>query len=68
MRRVLKYRVRSSVIVTMKSKAAFRGVLFEHDDQCLVLRGVELLTPGQAAPVDGELIVFVSDVDTLQMV
>jgi len=68
MRRVLKRRVRSAVIVTMKSGASFRCVLFDHDDQCLVLRNVELLTPGQTTSVDGELIVFVADVDTMQLV
>lgn len=68
MRRVLKHRVRSSMIVTLKSKASFRGLLFDHDDQCLTLRNVEMLTPGGMTPVDGELIVFVADVDTIQMV
>jgi hypothetical protein len=68
MRRVLKQRTRLAVIVTLKSKAAFRGLLFDHDDQCMVLRNTEALTPQGQTPVDGELIVFVADVDTIQMV
>jgi hypothetical protein len=68
MRRVLKQRTRLAVIVTLKSKAAFRGLLFDHDDQCIVVRSAELLTPSGPTPVDGEVIVFVADVDTIQMV
>lgn len=69
MRRVLKQRMRLGVIVTLKSKAAFSGVLFDHDDQAIVLRNVECLTnSAQPTPVDGELIVFVADVDTLQLI
>lgn len=69
MRRVLKHRVRSVAIVTMKSGAAFRGVLFDHDDQLLTLRNVEMLARGEApTPVDGELLLFIADVDTVQIV
>jgi small nuclear ribonucleoprotein (snRNP)-like protein len=67
MRRVLKQRVRLPLIVTLKSRVAYRGVLFDHDDQAVVLRNAELLTPSGPTPVDGELIVFVADVDTVQM-
>ena len=68
MRRVLKQRMRLGVIVTMKNKTAFKGVLFDHDVQAVVLRNAELLTASGPTPVDGELIVFVSDVDTIQMI
>lgn len=68
MRRVLKHRVRLPIIVTLKSKAAFRGLLFDHDDQIIALRNVELLTTGAPTPVDGELLVFVADIDTMQIV
>lgn len=68
MRRVLKQRMRLAVIVTTKNHQSFRGVLFDHDDFAVVLRNVEVLTPGNPTPVDGELIVFVADVDTIQMV
>lgn len=67
MRRILKRRVRLRVIVTLKSQASFRGLLFDHDDQCIALRNVEVLAAGDHTPVDGELIVFVSDVDTIQL-
>jgi small nuclear ribonucleoprotein (snRNP)-like protein len=62
-------RVRQRVIVTLKSQAAFRGVLFEADDRVLVLRNAEVLHAGQQmAPtaVDGELVLFVDDVEFLQ--
>lgn len=56
------------MIVTLKSKVSFRGLLYDHDDQVIALRNVELLTPGIPTPVDGELLVFVADIDTVQMV
>ena len=68
MKHVLRQRVRRQVIVTLKSKASFRGVLFDHDAEALVLRNVELLTVDAPTPVDGELVVFVVEVDTLQFV
>lgn len=68
MKRVLKQRVRQPMIVTLKSKVSFRGLLYDHDDQVIALRNVELLTPGIPTPVDGELLVFVADIDTVQMV
>lgn len=68
MRHVLKHRLRSTVLVTLKAGSAFRGVLYDHDDQALVLRSVEALTPGQASTVvDGELLVLMSDVMFLQI-
>jgi len=65
---VLKSRLHYRVIVTLKSGAAFQGVLWEQDRQALVLRDAEAI-PGsnqQSVPVDGELVVLVADVDYIQ--
>lgn len=62
-------RVRQQVVVTLKSQAAFRGVLFEADDRVLVLRNAEVLHAGQQiapTPVDGEIVLLVADVEFLQ--
>lgn len=67
--RVLRQRRRFTIVVTLKTGAVFRGVLFDADAQCLVLRRTEILTPdARSAPVDGELLVFVADIDTIQRV
>lgn len=68
MNHVLKTRLHYRVIVTLKSGAAFQGVLWEQDRQALILRDAEAI-PGsnqQTVPVDGELLVFVADVDFIQ--
>lgn len=67
-RGVLRRRTVKAAIVTLKSGSSFRGVLWEHDWQALVLRNVQLLSPDAPTPVDGELVVFVADVDTMQFV
>lgn len=69
MNRVLRNRLRSRVIVTLKGGASFRGVLFDADSQAVVLRDVEHLgdRPGPN-PVDGELVVLTADVLYLQLV
>lgn len=68
MRRVLRHRVRQVAIVTLKTGVAFRGVLYDHDDQALALRNVEALTPGGVPTVvDGELLVLLADVLFLQI-
>lgn len=69
MNRILRYRIRQTVIVTLKSGGSFRGVLFDCDREALVLRGTEVLGGREgAAPVDGELVVLLADVLYLQMV
>jgi hypothetical protein len=60
------------VIVTLKSGAAFDGVLYEQDGQSWVLRNVAVLrtvADGVLNPptvVDGELIVLLADIDFAQ--
>ncbi len=65
-------RLRSRVIVTLKSGAAFDGLLFEQDRTCWVLRNAAVLrtaADGVSNPptvVDGELIVLLADIDFAQ--
>lgn len=69
MNHVLKQRRRDVVIVTLKSGATFRGVLYDHDNQAIVLRSTEVVVAGsQRTPVDGELMLFVTDVAHLQLI
>lgn len=68
MRCVLRSRTVRAVIVTLKSGSSFKGVLWQHDAQAIALRNVQLLSPDAPTPVDGELVVFVADVDTMQFV
>lgn len=68
MNRVLRLRLRSQVIVTLKSGSAFRGVLMESDRQALVVRNAEHLGgPEGATPVDGEIVLMVADVLFIQV-
>jgi hypothetical protein len=61
--RILRDRTSCTFIVTTKSGQAFRGVLFDHDKRCLVLRNTEALD-GQSGPIpiDGELLLLWDDV------
>lgn len=69
MNRVLKLRLRSTAIVTLKTGTTFRGVLMEADKQALVLRNVEHLGgPDGVAPVDGEVVLLLADVQFIQMI
>ena len=63
--RVLEQRARRRMIVTTKGGAAFRGVLWESDAHCLVLRSAQTLPEG--VPVDGELLLERGDVETIQI-
>lgn len=56
------------MIVNLKDGTRFRGVLWQRRADYLVLRNTELLPPGsKAIPVDGEVLVFKSDVLFLQV-
>ena len=65
--RCLRGRYRSSVIVTLKSGLAFRGVLFDADAGTVVLRKAEAMD-GQNAPlpVDGEVLLLRSEIEFVQ--
>ena len=69
MRHVLKNRLRSEVILTLKGGSSFRGVLFDADREAFVLRNVEHLVErdDRPTPVDGELVVLVADVLFVQI-
>lgn len=65
--RLVRRRIRDRVIVTLKSGAAFNGVLHEVDRRTFVLRNAKALSGSDdAVPVDGELLVHRADVDYLQ--
>ncbi|GGM55586.1 hypothetical protein GCM10012275_28350 [Longimycelium tulufanense] len=68
--RVLRARLRETVVVSLKSRATFRGVLMDADSHALVLRNVEALhvetVDSDPPKLDGELIVLIKDVDYIQ--
>lgn len=51
--------VRDRVLVSMLNGDAMTGVLWERADRFTVLRGVEIMTPGQkyTRPIDGDVII-----------
>jgi small nuclear ribonucleoprotein (snRNP)-like protein len=67
--RLLKARLREKFLVTTKDGATFSGVLYAADSQALVLRQAEALgaaSDKSNVPLDGEVIVLLSDVAYLQ--
>lgn len=67
--RVLRSRLRERFLVTTKDGGGFSGVLYSHDDTALVLRDAEAIGAGENKtnlPLDGEIIVLLSDVAYLQ--
>jgi small nuclear ribonucleoprotein (snRNP)-like protein len=62
-------RIRSRVLVSLKTGDAFEGVLWDADRQAFVLRNAaQIGAPGTApAAVDGELVVLVADVAYVQV-
>lgn len=56
-------------MVTTKDGATFDGVLYSHDDTAVVLRDAAAVGAGENKtnlPLDGEIIVLLSDVAYLQ--
>lgn len=67
--RVLNSRLRERFLVTTKDGAAFSGLLYSHDDRTLVLRNAEAIGANEDktnVPLDGEIIVLLSDVAYMQ--
>ncbi|WP_163168098.1 hypothetical protein [Arthrobacter sp. Alg241-R88] len=67
--RVLNSRLRDQFLVTTKDGAAFSGLLYSHDDKALVLRNAEAIGANEDktnVPLDGEIIVLLSDVAYMQ--
>lgn len=68
--RVMRTRLRRTAIVTLKGGSSFRGVLFEWDRECVVLRNAEALDVGQkreTVSVDGEIVLLRGDVEFVQL-
>jgi small nuclear ribonucleoprotein (snRNP)-like protein len=62
-------RLRSRVVVTLKSGAAFDGVLYSADRGAWVLRNAHALGAGENdsnVPVDGEVLILASDIEFAQ--
>ena len=67
--RILSARFREKVFVTTKDGPAFGGILYSCDDKALVLRDTEAISAGENStnlPLDGEIIVLLSDVSFIQ--
>lgn len=64
---VLARRERKQWVITLKSGEAFRGVLTDHDKGCVVLANAEHYSdPLSPIPVDGEVVVLLSDIKYAQ--
>lgn len=59
--------VRRAVVVNLDNGDAFRGILFEQRGPLLVLRNAEVVIPGGARPVDGEVVVERARVTFIQV-
>jgi small nuclear ribonucleoprotein (snRNP)-like protein len=65
--RLLRRRMKSEVVATLKSGAAFRGVLMDVDPRTLILRNAEILNgEPKRVVVDGELVLSRVEVNYLQ--
>jgi len=67
--RVLRSRIHEQFLVTTKDGAAFSGILYTADEKMLVLRNAEAVGAGENKtnlPLDGEIIIIMSDVAYLQ--
>jgi hypothetical protein len=65
----LRRRLRSRLLVTLKSGTTFDGVLFAADRRVWVLRNAQALGAGDngsTVPVDGEVLIFTADVEYVQ--
>lgn len=67
---LLEERLRRRVIVTLKSGAAFGGVLFELDERAWVLREATAIGVGENRSnliVDGEVVLLAAEIAYVQM-
>lgn len=67
--RILRSRIHEQFLVTTKDGAAFSGILYAADSKVLVLHAAEAIEAGENKtnlPLDGEILVFLSDVAYLQ--
>jgi small nuclear ribonucleoprotein (snRNP)-like protein len=60
--------MKKKVIINTKSNKAFRGILWRRWFGLIILKQVEMLWPGgEVKRMDGEVILFKSDVDFIQV-
>lgn len=67
----MRQHLRKAALVTLKTGETFRGVLFDADRDCLVLRNCQVLEVGGdrvPQPVDGEVLILRTDVSFVQFV
>lgn len=67
--RILTSRLRERVFVNKKDGAAFAGVLYSIDSTVLILKDASAVAQGENKtdlPLDGEVWVFIADVDFIQ--
>ena len=62
------YGILRQVIVNTKTDKAFRGVIWKKTKDCIVLKNAEWLSVDGAMKIDGELIIFISEIDFIQAV
>lgn len=61
------YALVRSVIVNLKTEKAFQGILWKRRGDYLVLREAVLHEGGHTRKVDGEVLIFIADVDFMQV-
>jgi hypothetical protein len=67
--RLLRERLCDKVVITLKTGPSFSGVLFKVDDRAVILRDTQALGAahnGDHLVVDGELVLFRTDIEYLQ--
>lgn len=67
--RALRSKLRTHVLLTLKTGETFKGVLYEADRLILTIRNAEAVGAGEKStdvPLDGELVVFIADVAYIQ--
>ena len=62
------YGILRQVIVNTKTDKAFRGVIWKKTKDCIVLKNAEWLSVDGAKKIEGELIIFISEIDFIQAV
>lgn len=55
-------------IVNLKTGRAFRGVVWGHKGEYMVLRNAEMLEKNGATSVDGEVLIRRADVEFIQVI
>ena len=57
-----------SAIVNLKNQKSYRGVIWKKTGDCIVLKNAEWLSPDGAKKLDGEVIIFIAEIDFVQVV